>query len=211
MVISGYADEEAGYFGPKSVAELRKQYASSTQMLIEEPLENFANYNHRHASELYKIILAYGDLQVDPDSDSDTIQDLQKLLQELGEYNGNIDGQYKSVERNLIDLQKKIGLIQKDDDWGAGYFGNKTKTALWLYYEKYDDSIVINHTLSNSEKQKINTALAAIRKKLKAQELKGGKKVSIRLASLRDQIDSALPKVDDKQLKAKLIYLRESL
>ena len=82
--ISGYADEEAGYFGPKTVSILKKLYAANTPMLVEEDKEIFANYNHRHASELYKIILAYGDLQVDPDDTTgEEVQQLQNLLSEL--------------------------------------------------------------------------------------------------------------------------------
>jgi hypothetical protein len=52
-------------------------------MLIEEPKEDFELFNHQQASEKYKVILEYGDLQVDPDSDKNTIKDLQGLLTKL--------------------------------------------------------------------------------------------------------------------------------
>lgn len=210
QVISGYADEEAGYFGPKTVEILKKLYAPNISMLVEEDKELFAKYNHRHASELYKIILEYWDLEVNPDSESETIKELQRLLLELWEYSGNIDGQYKSVENALIDLQIKIGLVERRDDWGAGYFWNKTKTALWIYYEKHDTED-ITVTLSETEKDNVDNALKNIRKRLKTEELKWWKKMEKRLETLKNQIDTALLKVTDPLMRAKLIYLQEIL
>lgn len=207
-VITGYADEEAWYFGPKSVAALREKYAADTPVLLEEDTSLFSEYNHRYASEKYKIILAYGDLVVNPDSDAALVTDLQKLLKELWEYNGQVDGKYSSVEKSLIALQKEIGLIEKDDDWGAGYFGNKTKSALWFYYEELDTG---EYSLSESQKTKMQTAYTIVRKRLKTEELKGGKKMSSQLSSLERQIRSYLPKVTDWEKKAKLEYLQSLL
>lgn len=209
-IISWYADEEAGYFWPKTVEILQKLYASDVSMLVEEDVSLFSEFNHHHASELYKTILAYGDLQVGPDSDSKQIEQLQRLLVELGEYDGSIDGKYNSVENALIDLQIKIGLVEKRDDWGAWYFGNKTKTALWIYYEKNSDEPE-QITLSRREEEKISTALSQIKKRLKSEELKWWRKMDTRLNSLKIQIETSLPKVDDDLLRAKLIYLKQLL
>jgi len=84
---------------------------------------------------MYKTILEYGNLQVTPESGEEDVRLLQELLTELGEYSGEINGIYESVKDPLIDFQIKIGLISQRDDWGAGYYGNRTKTALWNYFE----------------------------------------------------------------------------
>lgn len=207
-VISGYADEEAGYFGPKSVAALKEKYSDDTPILVEEAKELFAQYNHRYASEKYKIILAYGDLVVEPESETEKILELQKLFTELWEYSGELDWKYESIAPSLIDLQKRVGLIQNDDDWGAGYFWNKTKSALWFYYEDLDSG---EYELTQAEKTKMLTAYNTIRKRLKTAELKGGVKMNTQLSSLEKQIQSYIPKVTNRELKAKLEYLEELL
>lgn len=209
-IISGYADEAAWYFGPKTIAVLRKKYSWDTPILVSEPIEAFAQYNHKHASKIYKTILEYWDLQVNPDSDSEIISQLQELLKSLWEYKGSIDGKYSSIEKPLIDFQKKIGLIENSDDWGAGYFGNKTKIALWNYYETQEiENQQEDITLTQTQKNQIDSALEIIRKRLKNQELRGGKKVDIYLEELSKQIDLTLPRIEDPEIKAKLKYLSE--
>ncbi len=210
-IISSYADEAAGYFGPRTIAVLRKKYSSNIPVLVKEAPEAFSKYNHKWASKIYKTILEYGDLQVNPDSDSQSIKELQKLLSQLWEYSGEIDGNYKSVENPLINFQKKIGLIEKNDDWGAWYFWNKTKIALWNYYEK-QKNLNLNSPiilLSIKEKKQIDTALLAIRKRLKNKELQWWKRVERYLKDLKKQIRTILPKIKDQKIKAKLIYLQE--
>ena len=68
--------------------------------------------------------------QINPDSGSVKIKKLQTLLVNLGLYKWEITGVYKDIEKTLIDYQIKKGIIQNKDDWGAGYFGKKTLTAL---------------------------------------------------------------------------------
>lgn len=207
-VITGYADEEAWYFWPKSVSALRKKYAPDTPSLVEESADLFFLYNHRYASEKYKTILQYGDLVVNPESENDRVVELQKLMQELWEYNWNLDGKYHSIEKPLIDLQIKIGLIENNDDWWAWYFGNKTKTALWNYYETYNQENIV---LSDNEKIKMENTYLQVRKKLKTQELQWGEKMQVRLQKLESQISEFLPVVTDPIMKSKLIYLQELL
>jgi hypothetical protein len=52
-------------------------------MLIEEPKEDFQTFNHKQASDIYRIILEYGDLQVNPDSSEQIVMQLQELLSQL--------------------------------------------------------------------------------------------------------------------------------
>jgi len=218
-IINSESDEAAWWYGPKTIAALRERFhVDSDVILREEDTVNFATYNHKTASEIYKLILEYWDLQVTPDSDSSDIILLQELLTKLGEYEGNIDGRYSSIEASLIDLQKKIGLIADSEDWGAWYFGNKTKSALWKYYEDISEEDIVEITenievsetiipeekwyiLSTTEKNQINTALDVIRKKV-SQE---------RLEKLSIEISNALENVDDEVIYAKLVYLQEIL
>lgn len=210
IIISWYADEAAGYFGPRTIDVLRKKYAQDTAILSKEPLENFSMFNHKNASEIYKTILEYGDLQVNPDSDDESIKKLQELLTQLWEYSGNIDGNYKTVETPFINFQKKIGLVNNSDDWGAWYFGNKTKMALWNYYEKHDLlEVSTSVTLSDIQRNQIETALSSIRKRLKNIELRWGIKMQVSLNKLSQQISTNLWKVKNEEIKAKLLYLQE--
>ena len=68
--------------------------------------------------------------QINPDSGPVKIKKLQTLLADLWLYKGPVSGVYKDIESTLIDYQIKKGIIQNQDDWGAGYFGRKTLTAL---------------------------------------------------------------------------------
>ncbi len=106
----------------------------------------------------------------------------------------------------------KLGIIDRTDHWEAGYFGNKTRTALWSYYETHTVTLPSqNYTLSVSEKQKLASALESIKIQLKKQELRTGKTTEARLASLKKQIETALPQIQEVQMKAKLSYLQELL
>jgi len=197
-IISNRDDDAAWWYGPKTIAALREKYWNGSDNLIEEPVENFKNFNHRVASEKYKIILEYWNLKVDPDSDSDEIIQLQQLLQELWEYSGNIDGKYSSVEQSLLDLQIKIWLIENKDSWGAGYFWNRTKSALWVYYEKNDTGVP--YVLSEDEKNKLSLAFAKIK----------NRKSTAYITKLLSQINQILPKYENNQVvKAKILYLQE--
>lgn len=220
-IIKDSSDEAAWYFWPKTVAALREEYGYSTDILIVEDPAAFSKYNHKYASEVYKIILEYGDLRITPESDAEKVQELQKLLTQIWEYKWKIDGSYESLKPELIALQIKLGIIDRADHWEAGYFGNKTRTALWSYYENTVPHIValpevtpvvVKHsTLTDAEKAQLRSALEQIKKKLEKREQKSGKTVETQLKSLKSQIRYALPGVTDVHLKAKLEYLNELL
>ena len=182
-VIQSASDEAAWWYGPKTIAALREEYGNNTSTLIEEPKEDFAAYNHKWASEKYKIILEYGDLQVGPDSNTDSVSELQKLFTQLGEYNWDIDGEYNSIEQALINLQIKIGLVNNKDDWGAGYFWNQTKTALWSYYENEDSPSTENlYNLTSTEQDILDNGIGKL-KSLYNQEV---------ITALKQQIDQII-------------------
>lgn len=220
-IIENSNDEAAWWFWPKTIWALRNKFPSeSTVILREEDVELFRSYNHKNASEIYKVILEYGDLQVTPDSNPETVKLLQELMKNLWEYSWSNDGKYKSVEWDLIRFQKKIGLIEDASDWGAWYFWNKTKSALWTYYETLDDDEVSriennlsadSYILSEDEKSFMQTALVKIKAKLERDERRWGTKASLRLKRLSDQIEAVKDKITDPIIKAKVLYLREIL
>ncbi|MDD3145322.1 MAG: 3D domain-containing protein [Candidatus Gracilibacteria bacterium] len=81
-------------------------------------------------SELaYSSFSAYEN-QIFEESSEVKVKKLQEVFAGLGLYNGVVDGNYKSIEGNLLAYQKKAGIIQNDNDDGAGYFGDKTISAL---------------------------------------------------------------------------------
>lgn len=82
-IISSRDDAAAGYFGPKTVQVVQTLLPQDTRILIEEAKENFYNFNHHKASQIYKLVLQYGELEVDPDSQPESIRELQQLLTEL--------------------------------------------------------------------------------------------------------------------------------
>ncbi len=212
-IIDSPEHSHAGWYGQRTIAALRERYWADTTILNEEPIDLFSQFNHKVASEKYKIILEYWDLIVEPDSDSEDVENLQKLLTELWEYNGPIDGNYRSVEDELIELQIKIGLIRsKNDTWAAGYFGNKTRSALWNYYENNQWNAINAVTkvwLSQSEKDRMKLAFDKIVIKLQNDEKKWAPAALLRLQNLEKQVNEVLPTVKDTQLKLKLEYLRE--
>lgn len=210
-IIDSPEHPHAWWYGQKTIAALREKYSGDTSILTTEPVELFHRFNHRVASEKYKIILEYGDLIVDPDSGSADIIQLQKLLTELWEYNWVIDGKYSTIKDNLINLQIRIGLISSENDtWAAGYFWNKTRSALWIYYENATSSVASsNNILSDSEKNRMKTAYNIVVIKLQNEEKRWAKSAKTRLDNLDKQIEMILPSISDTQLKLKLIFLQE--
>ncbi|NDK09624.1 hypothetical protein GW846_02495 [Candidatus Gracilibacteria bacterium] len=219
-IITEIDSEDAGYFGPKTIVALRERYGYSSANLVEEPIELFSKYNHKQASEHYKIILQYGDLVIN--NDTKNIEDIylfQEMMTQIGEYNGPIDGKYSSVKKALVDLQIKIGLIDSADHWYAGNFGNRTKTTLFEYYENNPgnppnnvlERIVQNYQLKESEKNQISSALVIIKQRLQQQELRTGKSAELILSGLDAKINEVLPDIKNAVLKAKIVYLQQIL
>ncbi len=214
-VISWREDESAGWYGPKTIAALREEYWNNEAILISEPKEDFSTYNHKQASGKYKVILEYGDLQVDPDSNSEDIEDLQRLMSELWEYAWSINGKYSSIETPLIQLQQKIGLIHNEDDWGAWYFWNKTKSALWEYYEEENDrTLELSDSDEEDIKEKIIIKPALLNDEDKRQLSIAVNRLRIKrgdayINKLSEQIDSILPRFTDELIRAKIEYIAE--
>ncbi len=76
----------------------------------------------------------YEDLEVSPESNPTQIRKLQKLFFDLKLYNWKIDWKYKSIEKSLLNYQKRKNIINNNDDWGAWYFWKKTFFSLQSEY-----------------------------------------------------------------------------
>ena len=87
--------------------------------------------------------------QITPASSSDKIIKLQNLFTSLELYNGPINGEYSSIEWNLVSYQISAGIIENSDSWGAGYFWTKTLEAL---QDQFNDRFI--NALNLIEKQK---------------------------------------------------------
>ena len=189
--------------------------ASKDNTLLPEGAEDF--YEVSQLSKEHTILLEYGDMQVNPDSSSNIIKKLQELMIELWEYDGDIDGKYMSIEKDLIALQKKVWVVDKNDDWGAGYYGNKTRSALWSYYDTQvtentstsNVQVSKQYNLNSSEKEKIRIAISAVKKKIEEKERSWWATFQATMNALSKQIDEALPNIEDKVLIAKLLYIQE--
>ncbi|MCP4522682.1 MAG: hypothetical protein GY828_00520 [Candidatus Gracilibacteria bacterium] len=68
--------------------------------------------------------------KITAESSEKKVKKLQKFFTELNLYSGKIDGKHSSVLPSLLSYQKQTGLIKNNTDWGAGYFGVQTLTAI---------------------------------------------------------------------------------
>ncbi|MDA9129337.1 hypothetical protein N9J72_02575 [Candidatus Gracilibacteria bacterium] len=222
-IISSYDDEAAGYFGPKTIEALLEIIPISKETLAEEPVSLFYGDKSFELSEYHEILLEYGDLRVSPESSSSDIKKLQELMSRLGWYTGEADGRYSSVENALIHLQTELGLVENKEGWGAGYFGNQTRTALWEYYDIPENREAVNtiieqievieseYILSSKEKTDIKKAISLVQKRLKTIELQGGTSMEKTLESLYLEIQSITPKIEDQEILAKLLFIQEEI
>ena len=223
-IISSENEEFAGYFWPQTIEALSKILAIPKTTLTEENLWVFYNSESEELTDIQKMLLSYGDLQVGPESSVSDIQKLQELLRDLWEYSWEIDGIYGSVSQVLILLQIELGLVENEKDWGAGYFGNKTRSALWEYYDASTEAIKKNkdeserteeiessYTLSVSEKKAITEAIVIIKQRLKTEELQWWATIEKSLQALSQQIEEIAPLVHNQEILAKILFIQSEI
>ena len=68
------------------------------------------------------------------------IQEVQMIFTDLREYKGPISGDYTDIEQDIIDYQIVNGLISSKNDYGAGWFGPKTRQQVKNDYENFLDN-----------------------------------------------------------------------
>ncbi len=207
-VISSRWEVSAGWYGPKTRSMLNKIYNTSPELLQREDVSIFYNTPHAQALSTYKLILEYGDLNITPNSWREEIQSLQELLTKLWEFHWKQDGSYETILPDLLRYQKKIGLIGDNDDWGAGYFWNKTKSAMWTYYESlWDQGNMIVQYLSAQEKANIETLVISLRETFTKEEQRGEWSKQERERNLKIALVRALNRFENPKTLAKIHYI----
>jgi peptidoglycan hydrolase-like protein with peptidoglycan-binding domain/3D (Asp-Asp-Asp) domain-containing protein len=121
----------AGFFGPKTLAAFQKtlqQNLLALPSLPQNPEWNRAVWIAY--TPQFKNSLSLGD-------SNEEVEKLQKVLQKLGYSELEISGEFDEVTENaIIDFQIKSEILASAEDFGAGSFGPKTRTALNSLLEK---------------------------------------------------------------------------
>ncbi len=65
------------------------------------------------------------------------VREVQMIFTDLKQYRWKISGDYEDIEDDIIDYQISNRLIESKDDYGAGWFGPKTRAEVKKDYEKF--------------------------------------------------------------------------
>lgn len=125
-ILSSWNDYGAGYFGNQTRKILNKIIVRKKQEKGAELAK--LELADEEQVETTKLLIVSG---LGKDAEGGDVEELQKTLQELGYYSGKISGIYDSITIEAVfNFQKNYSVISDDTDYGAGYFGPKTKEAL---------------------------------------------------------------------------------
>ncbi len=117
-VIADNTDGGAGIFGPKTRATLKRILEDYNFELMKE-LERLEGNREMLISNLGKK------------SSGEDVVSLQRMLWELGYYNGALDGNYDEKTISAVyDFQIDFDVVDSEWDSGAGYYGKMTHSAL---------------------------------------------------------------------------------
>lgn len=120
-IITSPSSKGAGNFGPQTRAHMQQLLAGSSEPTPEEAKEI-------ERLEQNRAILASG---LGKDARGDDVVNLQRMLWELGYYNGPISGVYDAMTIDAVfTFQVEHDVLKNQWDRGAGYFGKKTLAAL---------------------------------------------------------------------------------
>jgi peptidoglycan hydrolase-like protein with peptidoglycan-binding domain/3D (Asp-Asp-Asp) domain-containing protein len=123
-IIPNANSQGAGNFGPK------------TRSTLKERLENFNSevLKEQKRLEANRMLLAAG---LGKNAEGDDVTALQRMLWELGYYDGGLTGEYDSKTMDAVfEFQKAYGVVDSEYDKGAGYYGKKTHEALTAAVEE---------------------------------------------------------------------------
>lgn len=128
-IVESWNDYGSGYFGSKTrktmnialdYYELQKQQRLAEKELLEN--------NPNDQIEETKLLITAG---LGKNAEGEEVEELQKILKELGYYQGEITGEYDAQTiKSVFNFQKDYNVVTDQDEYGAGYFGSKTKEAL---------------------------------------------------------------------------------
>lgn len=117
-IISQRAEQGSGVFGPKTSSRLSE-------------IANELNSNILKQQKILKEDLGKLTSGIGKDSEGEKVLQLQKMLWELGYYQGPFHHQYDVMTTEAVfDFQKDYGVLNDSLDRGAGYFGPKTHQAM---------------------------------------------------------------------------------
>ena len=117
-VIENKNSPGAGNFGPKTTATLKKKLEDFNAEVTKEIARLQAN-QEMLISNLGKM------------SSGEDVVALQRMLWELGYYDGDLNGKYDSATINSVfDFQVDYDVVDNEWNVGAGYYGKKTHAAL---------------------------------------------------------------------------------
>jgi peptidoglycan hydrolase-like protein with peptidoglycan-binding domain/3D (Asp-Asp-Asp) domain-containing protein len=82
----------------------------------------------------------------------DKVKELQQYLTDLGYYKGKIDGFYGDpVYKAVIQFQINEGIVDNEEEFGAGYFGVRTRREIEAAILKKRKNIVPNYNLGKDD------------------------------------------------------------
>ncbi len=80
-------------------------------------------------------------ISINKNTSPEKIKELQIILSRLTYYNGDIDGKYsKALEDAIYDFQIKNQLVVSKKNYGAGFYGVKTRAKLKQIYALYTEN-----------------------------------------------------------------------
>lgn len=101
---------------------------SEPEPAVQEELFTEEENKELERLEQNRTVLAAG---LGEDSSGEDVENLQRMLWELGYYHGEITGNYDQATIDAVfQFQIKHGVLESEWDKGAGYFGKKTLAAL---------------------------------------------------------------------------------
>ena len=105
----------------------------STPAPVVQPVAKEEIFTEKENKELKRLeqnltLLAAG---LGKDASGDEVENLQRMLWDLGYYHGEINGKYDNATVEAVfRFQVEYGVLNSEWDKGAGYFGKKTLAAL---------------------------------------------------------------------------------
>ncbi|MCT4617022.1 MAG: peptidoglycan-binding protein [Candidatus Gracilibacteria bacterium] len=156
-------DYGAGYWGAKTrslVSKLPNKNGNNSEIVIaidkpNNPMEGVFNST------------------IGPYSDEEDVKTLQNLFSVMGEYEGEITGEYRDIMPSLLEYQLEKKIIISRRESGAGYFGPKTrkmaqadyKVALALNEQREQEALILKEAEEKLQKQR-DEVIAATEKKI---------------------------------------------
>ena len=217
-IINSRTHSEAGYFWNKSRDALREDF--NFWPLTEEAVEIYDwAVAPAPLTQEQKTIVQYDGLEVSPESSAEQIEKLQRLFSEVWLYNWIIDGSYDSIKWVLLSFQIWAGIVDNKDDWWAGYYGEKTRKALFVYFASKSSQTTIatpiqnnlKITLSVKEIKELDSLIIKLKKEVEKIAKKKNKKSSDIFEELSERIDIIKKRNIKPKLKEKLIYIQKNI